>query len=332
MIRFDIFKDVTDQKQMVELSERYYIANQEVYEKYQRLLINAFGVGAMPPQMADPYLVEAESNHRQHFLEIDMLDGDKVAIFYKVYNMYGINGSYLWFKPISLNRDIENEQKVFQHLVDHDLIMRALIPNNLPFINYKGRNLRNDDYYCVVADRIKEIDRSKWRSAKGINKITKNYDIVMKVNDFDPAELHNLSYSWWKRYKKYNKKVDKYLDNMLRYPEDKRWVLTWHLNNQLIGFTIVTKHFPEIPIARIQHNRNILMTELDLNDKMLTENLANYMHYHTMKFIESEGYVYAFIGDASASGKYLAPYKARNFNLRIDNYDLAIEDYQELYK
>ena len=60
--------------------------------------------------------------------------------------------------------------------------------------------------------------------------------------------------------------------------------------------------------------------------------LADYMHYETMQFINSEGYKYAYIGDAYGAGKYLAPYKSRNFKYKVDNYDLPIERYNEIYE
>lgn len=332
MVRLDLFKDITEQRDMIGVSLKLRVNDQELYESYLIKIIDEYGYQAFPPQSTDPYFLESTNNPRYHFLEIDMLDGDSVGMFYKVYNWYGVDGSYLWFKPISLNGNVKNEQIILQHLVDNRLIDVLLIPEVFSHINYKKLTQRNDDYYCLVSERLQEINRSKYRSSKGINKLKNGYNIEMKINEFDSSELHELSYYWWKLHKRPNKKFDKYLDNLLMLPNDKKWVLTWHLDGKLLGFSLITKHFKDIPVARIQHNRNILKTELDIGDPFLMRNLADYMHYWTMQFINDEGYKYAFIGDAFGSGKYLAPYKARNFNKRVDNFNLPIDRYMELYK
>ena len=332
MIRFNYFTQIQSDKELQELSEMLHVAYQDTYEFYQRKIIDKYGFNAFPYAGADPYILEAESNYRYRFTEILMPDGDKVAIFFKVYSMYGAHGSYLWFKPLSYNDNYDNEKLVFKHLSENNIINNIEIPKVFHNINYKQLNQRSDDYYCFVAERYKEVNKSKYRSAKGINKIRNSYNIVFQVNEFDPDEIQKLSYYWWKLHKKPNYPFDKHLQPLLDLPNNKRWVLTWKMDDKLLGFTLITKHFADIPVARIQHNRNILKTEVDTGDDFLLAHLADYMHYCTIQFLHDEGYKVAYIGDAYGAGRYLAPYKARNFKYKVDNYDLPICRYNELYE
>ena len=123
MIRYDFFTTLTTDKELFELSDTFHVCYQDLYESYQRKIIDKYGFNAFPYAGADPYLLEAESNYRYKFIEILMPDNDKVAIFFKVYSMYGAHGSYLWFKPISMNDNYENEKLVFKHLADNQIIL-----------------------------------------------------------------------------------------------------------------------------------------------------------------------------------------------------------------
>lgn len=331
MIKFDYFKTLQTTRDLFDLSEMLHICDQDLYESYQRLILEDFGMDAFPYAGADPYSLDCESNYRYRFIEILMPDNDKVGIFFKMYAMYGNNGSYLWFKPISINRNFDNEIKVFTYLSQNKIIDNIEIPKVFDNIYYKELNQRSDDYYCIVEERYKEVCRSKYRSAKGINKIKNSYNIIMEVNNFDSEEIQNLSFYWWKLHKKQNYPFDKHLQPMLDLPNDKKWVLTWKQDDKLLGFTIITKHFKEIPVARIQHNRNLLKTEIDMNDEFLMAHLADYMHYDTIQFLHEQGYKYAYIGDAYGAGKFLAPYKARNYKHKVDNFDLPIDRFWDIY-
>lgn len=318
------------------IGEDFSIYKQSTYEKYQRIILDQYGFDAFPYAGTDPYILQAENNYRYKFMQIIMTDDsgketDRVGLFFKFYAMYGHHGSYLWFKPISLNKNLDNEKLVFDLINKYQLIKGILVPKVIPTLDYSKLKLRNDDYYCYVEERYKEINRSKWRSSKGINKLNNDFYISMNVNYYDPQELHKLSYYWWKLHKKQNCTLDKHLNNMLYFPDNMKYVLTWKLNGQLLGFTIITTHFSDIPVARIQHNRNLLKTEIDPDLKILTQHLADYMHYKTIEFCHNKGYKVVYIGDA-ANGPYLKKYKSRNFNHVVQNYDLPISDYLELYK
>lgn len=330
MIRFEFFKEIQDQKQLVELSDTLHICDQDLYDKYLIKPVELWGWGAFPYAGCDSYELESESNYRYKFIEIKF-DDDTVALFYKVYNMYGKAGSYLWIKPISLNNNYIHEKLVFQHLVDGKLINVILLPEVIPNIDFKDLFIRNDEYYCNTEDRVAEISKSKYRSAKGINKLKNSYNIITKVNDYDPVELQNIRYYWWKLHKKQNNPFDKAIDNLLKVNNGKIWTLTFEMNNEVLGFTIITSYFNNKAVRIIQ-NTNLLNTEIDKYDDFVNAHLADYMHYETMQFINSLHIPYTYIGDAHGAGKFLAPYKARNFKLHVFNHDLPIERYKELYK
>ena len=102
----------------------------------------------------------------------------------------------------------------------------------------------------------------------------------------------------------------------------------------LLAFTIFTQHFPNTPYhtTRIQHNRNVLKTQIDPHIPFLTKHLADLQHYDTINYIHDHIHSpYTFIGDAAGAGRYLAPYKRRNFDHKVNNYDLPIDQYPLLY-
>lgn len=332
MISFKIFKNITSKDDLKELSHTLLISEQPLYEYYQEKVLAKYGSDAFPYISADPYFTECEENFRHKFIEIGMDDNDRVALFIKFFAMFGNNGAYLWFKPISLNDNKDNEELVLQILKNNNLIDYIMIPKVLPNVDYTKLRKINDDYYCNVHDRVKEVNRSKYRSAKGINKIDKEIHINTLVNQYNPDDLQELSYYWWKLHNKQNKQFDRHLQKFIDLQLDnKSDVLTWELNNKLIGFTIICYYFGG-SCARIHHNRTLLKTEIDDTDSYLIGHLADYMHYHTIQFLNKKGVQFAYIGDSYQSAKYLAPYKARNFKLRIDNYELPLEESYKLFE
>lgn len=335
MVSIETFKTIETTKDLEQLASTFHVAEQEVYEKYLIKPIQQYGYDAFPYAGCDPYELESESNYRYKFIEIKF-DNDTVGLFFKTYNMYGKSGSYLWIKPISANDIKENEIEIFEHIKEKNLIMNSLIPQCIPTIDYSNLNKRNDEYYCNVEDRWATISKSKHRSKRGINKLRNDYHIEMKVNSFDPDQIQEQRYYWWKLHKKQNCKFDKAIDNLLNLPQNSKyplWVLTWELEGKLLGFTIITTYFPdELKIGRIIQNTNLLKTELDTYDDFIRSHLADLMHYETIMFMKEKGYTYAYIGDAYGAGKFLAPYKERNYNLHNYNYDLPINSYNKLYE
>ena len=338
MISIETFKTIETTKDLEQLGETLFVADQDRYEQYLINPLLKYGYDAFPYDGCDPYEMESSRNYRYKFIEIGF-PNDSVGLFFKTYNMYGRTGSYMWIKPISKSNDFDNEKEVFEHILKHNLIENCLIPQCIPQIDYSNLNIRNDEYYCNTFERYKEISKSKFRSKKGINKLKNEYHIEMKVNDYDPDEIQLIRYHWWKLHKKQNNKFDKTIDALLNLPQDKRIVLTWELDGKTLGFTIVTEYFKGQHIGkyfRIIQNTNLLKTELDTYDKFIRAHLADLMHWDTIAYLDAlsqeTSQSYTYIGDAHGAGAFLKPYKARNFKLHNYNYDLPVISYSKLYE
>lgn len=329
-MHYNLFITLKDlETDLVPLTDQLQVGDIPIYEQYKEKIISKYGYDAYPYVTADPYYTESERHTNHRFFSVMFDDNDRVGCFIKYFKMYGNHGSYLWFKPISLNDNIEHEKLVMEHLSTMN-ISYIEIPEVLQHIDYTKLHARSDDYYVYVPERAAHVKKSKYRGTKGINKLEKEYGITVQVNKFNPDELHYLCDYWWRVHKKNNRQFSKEIDYYINLNSPNVTFLTYYLENKLVGFSIITSHFNG-KVARIQHNRNIINTKIDFTDDYVKSKLGHYMHYYLMKFLNANNFQYAYIGDALTTPA-LKEYKRSNFNHRVVYHDLQPENWEELFK
>lgn len=136
------------------------------------------------------------------FVIVQSADGDQVLCILKYVHIFKIIYYRLEGFPISVNAVKENEVKVVQKLMEKKFIDciiyddedKEIIEGRLGLKQYRIWGL---NYYCHLDERWNKIDKGKWRSKNGVNKVRKNSDFVFReIKNLDAKNMKEMWKFW----------------------------------------------------------------------------------------------------------------------------------------
>lgn len=328
-MRFEELEKITTQKELFNKSEVMSIDRLTVYEQYIQKYIDRDGCYGVEPYYMDTTYIATTKNFRFRFIEIEF-DNDTVGIFFKYISMFGNVYIRLFREPISINNVYENEKLVLNTLNSNELFKRAVVPH---FYNFDKSKLKpfDNDYFNNVDERCKDVTKGKFKSKYGINKLKNEYEIVLKVNDFNKNDLNELNDKWWETRKRTSKK-DTLFDGLIKLNKecDKIYILTWEYEGKPIGVTMLANRHNGY-CCSIQVNKSLARTEY-IKDEYLRGRLGRLMHYDTMLFCKEKGFKYAYISGALGEYSFLKEYKQSLYKNVINYYVLDKDEFMQIHK
>ena len=320
------YKWLWDNTQRVGISFRNLV--EEFYKKY------IDSPDKMYRYVINPEWAEASKNMRMRFIVISIKD-DYILVPMKMIDPIGYDRYFsLSMEPISYSGSRDNEIQVVRLLMQFDCVKYIAVPELEP-----GDEVDNN--YYNVADDFKEMDRSKWRSKRGVNKL-------MSVIDFDNhAELtpgiedrvltvngiwDDIKMSKDKKLK-LSKKTDQSLAK-LSLNNQSLYIYSFSYHGKMIGYSIavviVDKYIALLSTKQITNDYQRLVDYIGEDTEelqMVHRHLSSFMQYmiHKDAFQERkfEG-VYNY-GDTKIKG--LKDFKLDYYAHRFSYNRYSLEDY-----
>jgi hypothetical protein len=154
------------------------------------------------PYYLHPIYQKLMPNTAYQYLIILFPDGDKVLILIKNVRITKAQYIRLIGTPISLNDDDEHQTKTVKILIGNELINQVFaIENEIDFfkklqINFI-KKIGDFDYFSVIEDRFNELDISKFRTIRGINKARKDHNVeITHITNADRDEILSFDKYW----------------------------------------------------------------------------------------------------------------------------------------
>ena len=237
--------------------------------------------------VVNPEWSEASNNVRFRFVIIKVED-DYVLVPLKIISPVRQDRYFsLSTEPISSNNSIDSIKSVLQILSEFSCVRYISIPE------IEKKNAKDSNYYNLPKD-FSKMDRSTWRSKRGVNKL-------MKIIDFDGnAELipgiENMISTVngiWNDIKRdcgysnhdLSKKIDENLAK-LSLKNDSIYLYSFNYHDKLIGYSIATiivdKYIMLLSTKQITGSYNRLSTYMgeDTDElKMVHKHLSSFMQY-----------------------------------------------------
>ena len=248
---------------------------------------------------------------------------------------YGIPLYYMLYGICSLNGDLNAERYVAETLMNmYEFRSELRLMTNFD----KSETLFNYDFYAIPQD-FADMNRSKWRSSHGINKLNQIVDVRFKkrkeLTDTERSDITNLQAEWHIR-RTTNKNITNTADTkMLDYTNDEHMnFILYYIGETLVGYNVLLSYdkFSYIdilkPVSSFGYERVAEMFDDD-TAKLIHSYLLNYMIYkcEELCFVTLKQDI-VFIGgiiimnskNATESGQDLTSYKQRLFKNSLKYY------------
>jgi hypothetical protein len=272
-----------------------------------------------PDKMGDynicPEYGESSGNYRFRFVIIKV-DGDYVLATFKILDPRTSkipNYFIISYPLISYNGNSDNEVKVLEAFKLYSSCVKAVIS----FSN-EG-DFYNNNFYNMLKD-FKEMDKSAWRSKKGINKLSKLIDFKTGSEDivgFEEAMV-SLSTEWARiKKKKFSHKSDVNLIHMARKSDNIKVFSFWY-KGILVGFSIgvimLEKYIclvttKTISIGDYEYLSKYLGEEDESIVKSMNKHLGSYVQYEIHKWCLAENGLEAVYYYGDVRSKSLREFK-----------------------
>lgn len=208
-INIDELKDKKGRNVLLDLGHIFDLNSEVIINRFFKVLMKRYGTEGMYPYFLNPLYRHYLKDNRFKYIIIE-LENDYVMVSIKYVRMFNVKYVRLIGLPISLNNIEENEDRVLNILIENKMIdeiyfryaeaEKVVLKMKIP--NQKG--IKGRDYYSIVEERFKYLDRGKWRSKHRINICNKNPNIVFrKAIIQDIPKMRDLDYRWreWKKRK-----------------------------------------------------------------------------------------------------------------------------------
>ena len=282
----------------------------------------------------NPEWAEASKNMRMRFTVLE-IDSDYVLIPLKMIDPIGHDRYFsLSMEPISYNRISDNEVKAVNIMKQFDCVKYIAVPE------LEVGDEVDNNYYNLPED-FKEMDRSKWRSKRGVNKL-------MQIVDFNPhAELipgieeqvltvngiwDDIKMSKDKKLK-LSKKTDQALAK-LSLNNQSLYIYSFSYHEKMIGYSIAViildKYIALLSTKQITNNYQALVDYIGEDTEelqMIHRHLSSYMQYMIHKdAFQERGFhgVYNY-GDTKIKG--LKDFKLDYYAHRFSYNRYSLDDY-----
>lgn len=259
------------------------------------------------------------------------INDDKVLVLYKDIKLITTKFIRLTGYPISLNGIQENEDEIYTLLCQEDNIKEIFINE---YELHRIDKTRNDlevcdyDFYSLIPLRMKEIDKSKWRSKYRINQFRKDIEFRLATKeDYHPImQLHND----WKSNKKdvRSKKLFngffKQFNNLIE--QEIVYVLTY--KGAIIGFTVldeINNHTRHMPIQQYYTVHFAPKELLDDKSESLFRHIGQIFYYFMVKELHELGCVYLSVAGSANLKDSLIEFKSRIHKSNITYYKYRIK-------
>lgn len=203
---------------------------------------------------------------------------------------YGISLYFTLYGICAFNGDLNAERYVAETLMNmYEFRSELRVMTKFD----KSETLFNHNFYAIPQD-FADMNRSKWRSSHGINKLNQIVDVRFKkrkeLTDVERSDITNIQMEWHIR-RTTNKNLTNTADTkMLDYTNDEHMnYILYYIGDILVGFNVLLSYdkFSYIdvlkPISAFGYERVVEIIG-DENAKLVHSYLLNYMIYKCDEF------------------------------------------------
>jgi len=329
-IEFNKLKDVDSTPLFKEYANSCWEeSSKSLIRKYNSIRIKRCGITAsLRSEYSYEYQTICKDNARK-FLIVN-IENDSVIIPLKRVQMFKYIYNRLDGFPISLSDNRENEYLILKEISKNQLAKKIDVTEEESklliewgFSNFEKRE--SCDYYSNIPNNFLIIDKNKWRTKKGINRMLKMPNLTFKVLknegalDYenvlkDKEDINKLNLGW----EKYKKEINKIPKGWIRLEKSMAKYSYWNDN-----FTVCYLFkYKDIPVAYVVYiiidnkvcyqiinktvgrslydNINFLENE-KLEFEEVRKRIPAFVHYITVKDMHQRGVLHGFFGGWSSS-------------------------------
>ena len=295
------------------LSNKYGI--KKFIDFYNHTRRKRYGVGGvLPAEYTNEYNKISEDWQRR--LLLVGVDEDYIVVFLKRVQMFEYIYNRMEGLPISITNNKNNEIKVLLELFKSNSVFKVSgLENEMKDLDKYGfefsEKINSFNFYSCIPSNYEKMT-NKWRTKKGINRMSKMKNLTWKVmEDYsEDIEIINAGWDKWKRevegiakgWHKLTKGIEKYKfwedENVIYYMFLYKDIpvglcvyiilndITHQIVNKSIGHFIYEKEF------------NPLNEQETLELEEIKKRLNAYIHYKTIQDLNSRGLVHGYFGGA----------------------------------